>query len=120
MRTVSEQSTPVERAQGIRIIIYALCALIGVVCIAMYMAGASARQAWALFAVLCIVVAGCIVWLDYAHTPIAGERRKARLFVRLEEHRIDAHKEVDLAKVDAFLELARMAYGPNDNDTHAG
>jgi hypothetical protein len=100
MRTISEVSTPVDRAWAVVIQGVFICLLTGIATYALTLAGASSGQVVAFFLVLLIVGVGLVIWLSYSHSPIGNERYKANLY-----------KDIQLAKVDAFREFVGVVYG---------
>lgn len=117
MRTVSETSTPVQRAYAIAIEGAFICAVALIASYALDKAGASGAQVNAFF--ICLLLAGVaiLVWFNYTHSPIGNERFKTWTYFRLQRRRIDVDKEVQLAKVDAFREMVGMVYGRTNNTT---
>jgi hypothetical protein len=116
-RALSETSTPVARAQGIVmtgtfVVAFALVASYG-----LRVVGASGGQVFLFFVTLSIVGVAMVFRLDYSHSPTGTERHKVNRFAETEMHRIDASKEVDLAKVAAFSEMVRVVYGHKDNES---
>ena len=111
MRTVSETSTPIQRGFGIAIKGAFVCIVATIATYALTKAGASGAQAALFFVGLLLVGVALLFHLDYTHSPIGGERHKATLYADVQMHRIDSDERVQLAKVDAFLQLAEMAYG---------
>lgn len=116
LETVSEKSTPVDRAVGVVIkgglvVIVAVLATIG-----LGNAGANSGQTWGFFTIL--IIAGCamLYWMDYTHSPIGGERHKAKLFANIRHHEIDANERVSLAKLEAYTRTLEKVYGGHHDD----
>lgn len=116
MRTVSEVSTPTERAWAVVIQGLFICLITGIATYALTLAGASGTQVVTFFIVLLLGGVAMLVRLNYSHSPIGNERHKASLYADVQKERIAADKEVQLAKVDAFREYVGVVYGRKDLD----
>lgn len=116
MKTASESSTPITRGIGIAIKGAFVAVFSLIASAALWVAGASGAQVAMFFLVLSIVGVALVFWLDATHSPIGGERYKAKTYKQLEMHRIDTDKDIALAKIDAYLETVRIVYGQTDND----
>lgn len=116
LETVSEKSTPVQRAFGVVI----KGALVGFVAalatLGLGKAGASGAQAWSFFVIVLVVGVAMLYWLDYTHSPIGGERHKAKLFAGIRHHEIEANERVSLAKLEAYQRTLEKVYGGQNDD----
>lgn len=116
LETVSEKSTPVDRAWGVAIksIVIVLVTLWAT--FALGRAGATALQAGVFFALVTLGGVGFLYWLDYTHSPIGGERHKATLFAGIRHHEIDSNERVSLAKLAAYQKTLEVVYDHNRAD----
>lgn len=116
MRTVSETSTPVQRAYAIAIEGAFICVIALIASYALDKAGASGVQVNAFF--ICLLLAGVaiLIWFNYTHSPIGNERHKVNAYRDVQKHRIASDERVQLAKVDAFREMVGMVYGQRDSE----
>lgn len=117
MRTVSETSTPVQRAIAIVIEGAFVLAVAMIATYALSKAGASGAQVNAFFIMLLIAGVAILVWFNYTHSPIGNERHKVTAYKQVQQYRIASDERVQLAKVDAFREMVGMVYGRTDNTT---
>lgn len=116
LETVSEKSTPVDRAWGVAIksIVIVLVTLWATY--ALGRAGATGLQTGLFFALVTLGGVGYLYRLDYSHSPIGGERRKAELFAGIRHHEIDSNERVALAKLSAYTKTLETVYGNDRTD----
>ena len=109
MRTVSETSTPVQRAYAIAIEGAFICVIALIASFALDKAGASGAQVNAFF--ICLLLAGVaiLVWFNYTHSPIGAYRD-------VQKYRIASDERVQLAKLDSFDKLVEKTYGQSSHE----
>lgn len=115
LETVSEASTPKDRALAVRIKSQVVIALSMVATTALYLAGAPGWLSAAALVVLAVVGVGWVNWLDARYSPIGNERHKADLYADIRHHEIDANERVALAKLDAYTKTLEKVYGDRDD-----
>lgn len=115
LETVSEKSTPVQRAVGVVIKGGLIIFVASLATFALGRAGATGGQAAFFFVAVILGGVAVLYWLDYSHSPIGGERYKAKLFAGIRHHEIDSNERVALAKLEAYQRTLEKVYG-NDND----
>ena len=116
LETVSEKSTPVDRAWGVAIKAGVVVVVVAFATHALGRAGASGLQAGLFFALVTLGGVGYLYRLDYSHSPIGGERRKAELFAGIRHHEIDSNERVSLAKLAAYTKTLEVVYDHNRAD----
>lgn len=111
--TTTEQSTPAGRAVATNIRAVGLLTAVGVVALALKIAGAPVAMAAMGFA--CLALAGYIwiVKLDHDHSPAGIERRKVDSYAAIRDREIGAQERIALAKLDAYMKILDKAYGNN-------
>lgn len=116
LETVSEKSTPVQRALGVVIKGVLVAFVASLATLGLGKAGASGAQAWSFFTIVIVVGVALLYWLDYTHSPIGGERHKAKLFAGIRHHEIEANERVSLAKLEAYQRTLEKVYGGANHD----
>lgn len=116
LETVSEKSTPVQRALGVVIKGVLVAFVASLATLGLGKAGASGAQAWSFFVIVIVVGVALLYWLDYLHSPIGGERHKAKLFAGIRHHEIDSNERVSLAKLEAYQRTLEKVYGANHDE----
>lgn len=116
LETVSEKSTPVDRALGVAIKSGVIVAVALIATYGLGRAGATGGQAAFFFVVVILAGVAVLYWLDYTHSPIGGERHKASLFAGIRHHEIDSNERVALAKLEAYTKTLEKVYGGQDDD----
>lgn len=116
LETVSEKSTPIDRALGVAIKSGVVVAVALIATYGLGRAGATGGQAAFFFVVVILAGVGVLYWLDYAHSPIGGERHKASLFAGIRHHEIDSNERIALAKLKAYTETLERVYGNDRTD----
>jgi hypothetical protein len=116
MRTVSETSTPVQRAYAIAIEGAFICAVALIASYALDKAGASGAQVNAFF--ICLLLAGVaiLVWFNYTHSPIGNERHKVTAYKQVQQYRIASDERVQMAKLNSFDKLVEKTYGQTSHE----
>jgi len=116
MRTVSETSTPVQRAYAIAIEGAFICVIALIASYALDKAGASGVQVNAFF--ICLLLAGVaiLIWFNYTHSPIGNERHKVGAYRDVQQYRIASDERVQLAKLNSFDKLVEKAYGQSNHE----
>ncbi len=115
LETVSEKSTPMDRALATVTKSGAVVAVSLMATYALGVAGAPAWMAAIFFIVVVLGGVGVLYRLDYTYSPIGGERHKADLFAGIRHHEIDSGERIALAKLEAYTRTLEKVYG-NDND----
>lgn len=111
LETVSEKSTPLDRALAT---VVKSGAVVAVALMATYAFGVAGAPGWVaaiFFIVLTLGGVGTLYRLDAHYSPIGGERHKATLFANIRHHEIDSNERVALAKLRAYQETLEKVYG---------
>lgn len=116
LETVSEKSTPMDRALATVTKSGAIVAVSLMATYALGVAGATGGQAALFFIVLVLGGVGTLYKLDAEYSPIGGERHKATLFAGIRHHEIDSNERVALAKLDAYQKTLERVYGGANRD----
>jgi len=111
LETVSEKSTPMDRALATVVKSGAVVAVSLMATYALGVAGATGGQAALFFIVLVLGGVGALYKFDAEFSPIGGERYKAKLFAGIRHHEIDSNERVSLAKLRAYQETLERVYG---------
>lgn len=114
LETVSEASTPRDRAVAVRIKSQVVIALSIIVTVALYLAGAPGWLSAAALVVLAVVGVGWVNWLDARYSPIGNERHKTDTYADIRHHEIESNERVALAKLDAYTKTLERVYGNRD------
>lgn len=115
LETVSEKSTPMDRALATVVKSGAIVAVSLMATYALGVAGATGGQAALFFIVLVLGGVGALYKFDAEFSPIGGERYKAKLFAGIRHHEIDSNERVALAKLKAYQETLAKVYS-HDHD----
>lgn len=116
LETVSEKSTPMDRALAT---VTKSGAVVAVSLMATYALGVAGAPGWVaaiFFIVLVLGGVGTLYRLDAHYSPIGGERRKAELFAGIRHHEIDSNERIALAKLRAYQETLERVYGGANRD----
>lgn len=114
MDSVSEKSTPQDRAVATLLRAAGLVLASAVIAWGMAKAGATGSVAWALFAAL---VFGSLSWLyrtDAAVSPLGVERYKAAQYRAIRRAEIASAERIALRKIDLYEKLVRWRNGNRD------
>ena len=117
LETVSEKSTPMQRALATVVKSGAVVAVSLMATYALGVAGATGGQAAIFFIVLVLGSVGALYKFDAEFSPIGGERYKAKLFAGIRHHEIDSNERISLAKLRAYQETLERVYGGANHDT---
>lgn len=115
LETVSEKSTPMQRALAT---VTKSGAIVAVSLMATYALGVAGAPGWVaaiFFIVLILGGVGTLYRLDADYSPIGGERHKATLFAGIRHHEIDSNERVALAKLEAYAKTLERVYGHDDD-----
>ncbi|TXG77459.1 hypothetical protein E6Q11_02735 [Candidatus Dojkabacteria bacterium] len=105
--TVSERSTPVQRALSVGIVagMFVIVALI--VCFAFWLAGAPDSVTYIMFGAA-VVLATLLVYFDSnKHSPTGVERFKASQYTKIRLAEIDSDEAVSMAKIQLLRDMAK-------------
>lgn len=116
LETVSEKSTPMDRALATVVKSGAVVAVSLMATYALGVAGATGGQAALFFIVLVLGGVGALYKFDAEFSPIGGERYKAKLFAGIRHHEIDSNERVSLAKLEAYTKTLEKVYGGQNDD----
>lgn len=116
LETVSEKSTPLDRALATVVKSGAVVTVCLFATYAFGLAGATGGQAAVFFIVLVLGGVGALYRYDAEFSPIGGERHKATLFANIRHHEIDSNERVALAKLRAYQETLEKVYGGGNHD----
>ncbi len=115
LETVSEKSTPMQRALAT---VTKSGAIVAVSLMATYALGVAGAPGWVaaiFFIVLILGGVGTLYKLDADYSPIGGERHKATLFAGIRHHEIDSNERVALAKLEAYAKTLERVYSHDDD-----
>ena len=116
LETVSEKSTPMDRALAT---VTKSGAIVAVSLMATYALGVAGAPGWVaaiFFIVLVLGGVGTLYKLDAEYSPIGAERFKAAKYASIRHHEIDSNERVSLAKLDAYQKTLERVYGGANRD----
>lgn len=114
METVSERSTPVQRALSVGILAGILVVMGIIVCFVLWLAGAPGSAMLVLFAVV-VVVAVVVAYLDgNRFSPTGVERYKAGQYTKIRLSEIASQERIVLAKLNVYERILERVYGSDD------
>lgn len=111
METVSEKSTPSDRAYATAILGGVLLLALGGVVLALWLLGAGGAIIGGVFILGAVVSVVVLLWLNAEYSPIGAERYKARTYHRIRALEIDADVQKAEMKYRAFMEVLGRVYG---------
>lgn len=110
IQSAKETSTPLDRANATNRRMAGLALASGLVCLALYVAGASAAFAAIGFAVLVVVTVGWIIRLDHEHSPSGVERQKVRTYKDIRQTEINTQAQVAQMKMQVYMNVLERIY----------